>query len=718
MPRVNIEGVGVVNFPDDMTQDQIANAIESELPTALESKRKQDAAQAALPPDLSMGEAAKRAVIRGGKQVGSAFGDIIPAIGASALGYDDYAKRQMEEAAGTQEEIARKYAPGVPSYKDVQGLGSGVQYAVETIGEQIPNLATALVPGGVGAMLGRRAAVGAAEAAGLGTKEAAELLASRQALGQNLGIYLGSYSQNAPEIFQNIYDTSGQLEPSAALLFSSVSAALDSAFPAAIMNKLTKPAKIGLVEKVLEKSGMEPSLLRKITAAIPQSIALEGLTEGAQEAISLKAENFINKNAGLFNSEGWNRILESSIRGGIAGGAFGAAAAIPERLSERAQAQAQPTPTPEPTPEADILGIKREPAVQEMRTQDGLPITRAGEVDTARVGETLQVPGQPTGTGLPTGTTEDLGAGAPGVTTNVESTDGREAAQSIALDKLSLKPEVQEMRAPIEGKESQLDNFMKDLDTETGRNPFNRRAYVIGDKASVEATPFEGRINVRDILSFAPAEMGKQGSGGGTAAINVLTKLADKHGVELLLDPQAYSNKGLSDDQLVSWYKRKGFKFEPGWDEGEMIRRPKQSKTLEARQQIPLTQEQVQAQPTPQEITTAEPTAQIPTTQENAQTITDTLKKEFGNNILTAQKRGLLNIVHSVDQLPAEIQSSIAPNAVGAYSKGKSYIIANRMTSENARRTLLHEVGEHHLTLEVLCRINLFVGVMTRMKDQ
>jgi hypothetical protein len=177
------------------------------------------------------------------------------------------------------------------------------------------------------------------------------------------------------------------------------------------MNKLTKPAKIGLVEKVLEKSGMEPSLLRKITAAIPESIALEGLTEGAQEAISLKAENFINKNAGLFNSEGWNRILESSIRGAIAGGAFGAATAIPERLSERAQAQAQPIPIPEPTPESDIVGIKREPAVQEMRTQDGLPITRAGEVDTARVGETLQVPGRPAEPGLPTGTTEDLGAG-------------------------------------------------------------------------------------------------------------------------------------------------------------------------------------------------------------------------------------------------------------------------------------------------------------------
>jgi hypothetical protein len=112
MPRVNIEGVGVVNFPDNMTQDQIANAIETELPTYLETKRKQ--AEEPVVPDLSMGEAFKRSVVRGGKQISSAFGDVIPAMGASALGFDAYAKRQMEEAADTQEEIARKYAAGVP----------------------------------------------------------------------------------------------------------------------------------------------------------------------------------------------------------------------------------------------------------------------------------------------------------------------------------------------------------------------------------------------------------------------------------------------------------------------------------------------------------------------------------------------------------------------------------------------------------------------------
>jgi len=631
MPSVNVPGFGVVNFPDDMSEQDINTAIENDVP-AFRQKRDLE-----LRPDLSFGEAAKRAVIRGGKQVSTAFGDIIPAIGASALGFDDYAKRQMEEAAATQEEIRNRFAPEVQSYKEVTGPMSALKYGVETIGEQIPNLATALIPGGVGAMLGRRAAVGAAEAAGLGTKEAAELLASRQALGQNLGVYLGSYSQNAPEVFQNIYDTSGQLEPAAALLFSSISAGLDSAFPAAIMNKLTKPAKIGLVEKVLEKSGMEPSLLRKITAAIPESIALEGLTEGAQEAISLKAENFINKNAGLFNSEGWNRILESSIRGAIAGGAFGAAAAIPERLSERAQAQAQPIPTPEPTPEADIVGIKREPAVQEMRTQDGLPITRTGEVDTAGIGETLQVPGRPAEPGLPAGTREDLGAGAPGVTTDVEPTDGREAQQPAALEAISEADQLRNQAADIQ---KELDS--RSMLTETEKQSMRKQVETLQKLAA------ESEARRLDIVKAQAPILNYQG-------IREVSKVPEN----------------ISDAQITP-------------------------------------QEIVKSQPNPE-------TVVLPDTKETAESIIDHLVNEFGNNIRAAQNRGTIKVVNNAEEL-SKLGVDVSPNAIGAYSKGTSYIIANRITKDNSRRALLHEVGEHH-GLEGMLGKNIYKQVLRQVKQ-
>jgi hypothetical protein len=55
-------------------------------------------------------------VIRGGRGLSSLLGDVAPAMAAKALGYDDYAKKQMQEAAAYQKEteemaIIRKAIP-------------------------------------------------------------------------------------------------------------------------------------------------------------------------------------------------------------------------------------------------------------------------------------------------------------------------------------------------------------------------------------------------------------------------------------------------------------------------------------------------------------------------------------------------------------------------------------------------------------------------------
>ena len=672
MPTYSIKGPDGKNYsingPEGASKEEVISAIQDQFSEAQVN---------ATRPDYGLGEGLSKAFTRGTTQLGSAITDVIPAAVGSTFGFDEYAKKQMEEAKATQDYLNIYNKPEVPSYKDVKDIKSGLTYFGESMAENAPNLLTSLIPGVGGELIAAK--IGASRAAGAG-----------------VGVYLGSYAQNYPEIFQNIYEATGKMEPGAAAIATTASAALDSALPAYILRKFTGPAKAGLVEELLKQSGMEAGLARKAISILPEAAGLEGLTEGTQEAISIAAEKYISHNKDKFNSEDWNRIMESGVKGAVAGLGFGLPGAVVSRAKEKYGAPPeeqiqQPAPGVVTPTEAqpDIVGVKKQPAdVQEMRTQDGIPITGAGEVDTTGAGEALQVSRRPLESGLPAGAEENLGARTARTPTNVTEPTRRDETQPNPLDKLANKPEVQEMRAPIEGKETQIDNFMKDLDTETGRNPLNPRAYIIGDKASVEATPFEGRINVRDILSFAPAEMGKQGGGGGTAAMNMLTKLADKHGVELLLDPQAYSNKGLSDEQLVSWYKRKGFQFEPGWDEGEMVRRPKQAKTIEARQQIPSVQEQVQAQPNPDQVT-------IPNTGETRESLTGHLRKEFGKNIDTAQRRGTLQIVNDVAELE-KAGIKVSPNAIGAYSKGTSYIIANRVNKDNARKTLLHEVGEHH----------------------
>lgn len=348
---LDLPKIGLVRFRDDLSEEEFSGQLKH-----LSEKYDFEIPRG----QLTTGEMLKKSAVRGAKQLGSTFGDIIPAMGASALGFDDYARQQMEEAKATQEEINKYYAPQYRGLEDVKGISDLPGFALETITEQAPNIATSLIPGGIGGTLARRAGVAAAERAAMPLIEsgatAAELgrVAARKGAeyatrGQNAGIFLGSYAQNAPEVFQNIYEeTKGDLAPGAAMLFGSASAALDSVLPAKLMGKITGPMKVGIVEKLLERSGMDKGLLRSVTAGMLEGAGAEGLTEGMQEAISIAAENFVAKHENIFGSKEWNRIMESSVRGAVAGGAFGgvgggaeAYRGGKERQQQYAQAMAQ-----------------------------------------------------------------------------------------------------------------------------------------------------------------------------------------------------------------------------------------------------------------------------------------------------------------------------------------------------------------------------------------
>jgi hypothetical protein len=339
---LDLPKLGAVRFDDNLTPEQLnaeldrlAKKYEFELPQA----------------EMGFGEMASKALTRGTKRLGTTFGDIIPAMGAKALGFEEYAQKQLGEAAETEQEIAKYYAPQYPELKDVKGITDVPGFALETIIEQIPNIATSIIPGvGAGVIaartgltsLGKSLMVQGAER-GLAGRELTEFVAqgmaqsaaTRQAVGQGAGVFLGSYAQNAPEIFQNIYQETGQMDVPASLLFGAGSAALDSVLPAQLARSLTGPVKAGIVEKVLEKSGMDKGLLRSITAGTLKGMGAEGLTEGAQEAISIYAENFVGNNPQIFESADWNRIMESSVRGAVAGSAFGGAGGVGSRVQEK-----------------------------------------------------------------------------------------------------------------------------------------------------------------------------------------------------------------------------------------------------------------------------------------------------------------------------------------------------------------------------------------------
>lgn len=278
-----------------------------------------------------------RALKRGFKQTGSLLGDVLPAMVGKAVGADEYAARQMQEAAETQEEIRQKYAPRYGQLSDVKGIGDVLPFIAETALEQVPNLATAIVPGVGGAVTGGRIAAqqalktaGAREVSEEAAKRYAAMASTKGAQRGGLGgAFLGSYALNAPEIFQNIYEETkdpetgeGQMEIGASLLAGSVSAALDSILPAYLVRQFTPGMKMGLVEKVLERSGMQPGLARGAAAGAITGFATEAPTEATQEAISIAAEKFVQENPELWGSKEFNRLVEAGVRGGVGGGAI------------------------------------------------------------------------------------------------------------------------------------------------------------------------------------------------------------------------------------------------------------------------------------------------------------------------------------------------------------------------------------------------------------
>lgn len=340
----------------------------------------------------TVGQTLGKAFDRGTRRISSSFGDIIPAIGASALGFDDYAEKQLDEAEQSEAYIQRNLAPKYPSFRDVEGVGSALEFAGETVFEQFPNLATMLVTGGVGTGAAR---IGAAT---LGAKA----LAKREAIGQGTGVYLGSYALNTPEIFQNIYQETGQLAPGASLLFGAAAAGLDSVLPANILKGMTPAVKAAVAKEVLKKSGMRPGLAESIFKGALKGSVQEGITEGAQEAISITAENFVAENPQIFDSKDWERIMESSVRGAVAGGTFRAASAPIERLSTPAnpvkESPATNTTVPTGTVSVDPELVKRK---QASATALGLTLVPSPDIEGDFTEAIKETTGQVSMSGVP-----------------------------------------------------------------------------------------------------------------------------------------------------------------------------------------------------------------------------------------------------------------------------------------------------------------------------
>ena len=297
--------------------------------------------------DVGIGTLLKEGFMRGMGETGIALGDVLPAMGASALGFDDYAQGQMAEAQESRAELEAKYPTQFKSYTEVESPYEALQYGAETLGELGPTALTAMVPGaGAGVLGSRLAARGAMKtaleagplsmagraAAETAAKQAGQVAGKRAMYG---GVYLGSFAQNAPEVFQGIYQETDKMEPGIAALFGGISSVLDTIVPGKVLGDLGGYGKMKVIEKLAKESGAAPKVWKYIAKEAALTAGSEGLTEAAQESINAAAEQVAGSAKDVLDPENIQRYKEAFVKGAIGGSAFGAVSGTSQGLTAR-----------------------------------------------------------------------------------------------------------------------------------------------------------------------------------------------------------------------------------------------------------------------------------------------------------------------------------------------------------------------------------------------
>lgn len=283
--------------------------------------------------------------------------EALPALIQSGLGFDEAAKRNLEQYQERMETLRKSGLGSRVGLKDVSDLSSALSFVGESIGEGVVNLlpvgGAALAGGKIAAKYATTQAVEKAVAAetakriaagvpaNLAAGEAAQVVAAQAAArGVGAGAGIGSWALNAPETFTQIYDETGTMRPGVAAAVGTAKAALDSLTPISLIKKVrgaefADRVTSNVAAKLFEKYPGTGATLKGIL----ETAAKEGLTEGAQSlldemTLSVLANRSIN----------WNEVLESAVKGGVGaaplGGASGFAAQRRQAAGEARRAEA------------------------------------------------------------------------------------------------------------------------------------------------------------------------------------------------------------------------------------------------------------------------------------------------------------------------------------------------------------------------------------------
>ena len=384
------------------------------------------------PKDLGAGELFTGAAKRSIGSLASGVTDVLPAMGGSALGFDEYAKEQMAEHKAKLAELEAEYPTAYRSYKDVQGISDGPGFLAEALGGQVPTMAAAATGAGAGAL-------------------GAKLLGAAVGTGAKVGLGAASGAMNIPDTFDQIYQDTGSMRPGLSMAVGSVVSWLDTALPKQLVDQLGGNGLKVLATKWMDKSSVVPTTWKKeFTKEMVKDVGMEGLTEGAQQAIQNLGSSIADPKHEFFSQENIDRIIDSAIKGSVGGGAMGAPSSAIQALHTKAAVQKK-------VDEQNAPPVEKESAYQQYKAQPdmfGEELAAAKEEGVRPTAEEMDI-GPPKGYAEPTGEQADLfeprRLGAPptyvGPNGEVFSSDVEARAYKSYMDRLQAARDEQAFRA-------------------------------------------------------------------------------------------------------------------------------------------------------------------------------------------------------------------------------------------------------------------------------
>lgn len=244
---------------------------------------------------------------------------------AGAVGLDGVAgsMKRRREANEFQANVSSQRASelgGVDDWRDVDGIGSGLNYVGGLAAQSLPYLGEAAVGGVVarGLMTGTRAALRGAQ-----TLEAANAARKTLNLGSTAAAVAASYPSAVGDILSSQRDEieqSGQGE-------IDLGAAALGGIPYAAMNAMGAEGLVARGLRPISRGG--GNLLKRVAVEGGKAMLTEGASETGQEVINQAAGRMaVNPDETLFNEDANKRYVDSFVGGAALGGVVGGAAGI------------------------------------------------------------------------------------------------------------------------------------------------------------------------------------------------------------------------------------------------------------------------------------------------------------------------------------------------------------------------------------------------------